>query len=269
MGFLILTLLFGQYAGVYVPHSPLHVEQGTVITTGSADIEVTYRTPTDTLIGAPVISSFGFSFDGYNEIGTSLPWLRVSRYVDSTSWLPVYLGNLGVYYKRNIFGSLKFGYLAGKVFAEFPTSLDTFGIRNRLGGRRSLFGIGFSYTYELPILAEYHDLFGRLPVVSSVSVEDAFLSRVASTDTLGDVVERQWLTDFAAGFGWGISAEILPLDYLYIGAALQGGASLDPEVPEGLNVTPYLGLRMYWWEVAASYRLGAQGRFELTGRIYL
>ncbi|MBD3286973.1 hypothetical protein GF359_10000 [candidate division WOR-3 bacterium] len=269
MGFAILSLLFGQYAGVYVPHSPLHVEQGTVITTGSADIEFTYRTPTDTFIGVPVISCFGFSFDGYNEIGTTLPWLRLSKELDTTSRLPVYLGNLGLYYKRNIIGSHKYGYLAGKVFAEFPTSLDTYGIKDSLGGARSLYGIGFSYTFEFPILPEYHDLFGRLPVIGSISLEDAFLSRVTSKDTVNDTEEKQWVADFPSGFGWGISAEILPLDYLYVGAAIQGGANLDPEYPEGINFTPYIGLRMYWWEIAASYRMGEENRIELSGRIYL
>ncbi|MBN2380199.1 hypothetical protein JXM67_10420 [candidate division WOR-3 bacterium] len=257
MAFFLLNLLFGQYAGVYVPHSPLHVEQGSVISSTSADLELTYRTATNTVFGSPAMSGFGFSPDGYNEIGMNLPWLKVAA---DTSW-PVYVGNLGVYYKRYIMGSLRYGYLAARAFADVSTARDTFGVKDSLG-RRTLYGLGFSYTYELPLLKEYHDLFGKLPVVGSVSVEDAFLTR--------DHQDKEWLTDFGSGFGWGVSLEMLPLDYVFVGAAVKGEYGLDPGVPEGTYLIPYIGLYWYWCDLGVSYRMGeGENRIEFGLRIFL
>jgi len=250
MGLLILTLLFAQYADVYVPHEPLDVESGALLVTGSFKLDVVYRSSSGNPdFSSPVVSSLAHSLDGYNEIGIGLPWFRVAG--DSANH--VFIGNIEAYYKRRILGSLRWGYLAAKLETRLPTSPDTLGVRDSLGGRSSHYSFALAYTYELPLLAQYNDLFGRLPLVGTVALEDRFLN---------------W--DHAAGegkfgtsFGWGAALEVLPLDYAFIGASISGG---NDEVSFG----PHLGFRWHWLDLGAAWRLSeGSDRFDFHLRLYL
>jgi hypothetical protein len=127
-------------------------------------------------------------------------------------------------------------------------------VREQTGGSDPTFGLGISYTYELPVLKDYHPWFGNLPVVASVNLEDGFLSRDHDT--------KSWEADLGEGFAWGAAAEILPLDFFYAGAALQGAN-------QEFSIIPYAGLRYYWFDLTAGYRLGDQPRFEVQLRLYI
>ena len=250
MTFLLVTLLFAQYADVYVPHKPLDVESGALLVTGSFKLDVVYRSSSvNPDFSSPVVSSLAHSLDGYNEIGIGLPWLRVAG--DSANH--VFLGNMEVYYKRRILGSLRWGYLAAKLEARLPTSPDTLGVSDSLGGRSSHYSLALAYTYELPLLAQYNDLFGRLPLVATLVLEDRFLNWDHNTGS----------AEFGTSLGWGAALEILPLDYAFIGASITGG---NDEVGFG----PYLGFRWHWFDLGAAWRLSdGSDRFDFHLRLNL
>jgi hypothetical protein len=250
MTFLLVTLLFAQYADVYVPHKPLDVESGALLVTGSFQLDVMYRSGIgNSEFSSPVTSCLAVSPDGYNEFGMGLPWFRVAA--DSANH--VFLGNMEVYYKRRILGSLRWGYLAAKLAARLPTSPDTLGVRDSLGGRSSHYSLALAYTYELPLLAQYNDLFGRLPLVGTVALEDRFL----------DWDHAAGQGEFGTAFGWGAALEILPLDYAFIGVSVTGG---NDEVGFG----PYLGFRWYWFDLGAAWRMsGDSDRFDFHLRLDL
>jgi len=250
MTFLLVTLLFAQYADVYVPHKPLDVESGALVGTGSFQLDVMYRSGIgNSEFSSPVMSCFATSPDGYNEFGIGLPWLRVAG--DSANH--VFIGNMGLHYKRRILGSLRWGYLAAKLTARLPTSPDTLGVRDSLGGRSSHYSLALAYTYELPLLGRYHTLFGRLPLVGTLVLEDRFLNWDHNTGS----------AEFGSSFGWGAALEVLPLDYAFIGVSITGG---NDEVGFG----PYLGLRWYWLDLGAAWRLSdGSDRFDFHLRLYL
>jgi hypothetical protein len=250
MTFLLVTLLFAQYADVYVPHKPLDVESGALLVTGSFKLDVVYRSSSvNPDFSSPVLSSLTHSPDGYNEIGIGLPWLRVAG--DSANH--VFIGNMEAYYKRRILGSLRWGYLAAKLEARLPTSPDTLGIRDSLGGRSSHYSLVLAYTYELSLLAQYNDLFGRLPLVATVALEDWFL------DWDHDAGQGK----FGTSFGWGAALEVLPLDYAFIGASITGGN-------DDFSFGPYLGFRWRWFDLGAAWRMSdGSDRLDFHLRLYL
>lgn len=248
MKLLLALLMVGQFVEVYTPHEPLDVEPGSIVGTASSRLWVSYRAQSgESDVFAPVVSSFAYSPDGFNEFGIYLPWLAVAA--DTAGH--VYFGNLGLHYKRHILGSLKWGYLAARLDATFPTSRDTLGIRESLGGKRSSYGLGLSYGYELPLLGEYHDLFARLPLVGTIDVHDVLLKR--------DHERKTW--EFSSVFSWGAALEILPLDYAFVGFAVHGD--------EDVSLAPYVGFRWYWFDLGAAYRIGNQNRLDLHLKIYL
>lgn len=250
MGLLILTLLFAQYADVYVPHKSPDVESGALIGTACSELAVVYRSSSGNPdFSSPVVSSLAHSPDGYNEIGIGLPWLRVAG--DSANH--VFLGNMEAYYKRRILGSLRWGYLAAKLEARLPTSPDTLGVRDSLGGRSSHYSLALAYAYELPLLSEYNDLFGRFPLVGTVTLEDRFL----------DWDHAAGEGKFGTSFGWGAALEILPLDYVFIGVSVTGGN-------DDVSFGPYLGFRWHWLDLGAAWRLSdGSDRFDFHLRFYL
>lgn len=250
MALLIITLLFGQYTDVYLPHQPPGVESGVLGVAFGFDLELAYqRWNVNDSLTHWIASQLAFSPDGFNEVAVDLPWFGVLT--DSLNH--IHIGNLGLHYKRRIFSSVRYGYLSAKLMARLPTAPDTLGTRDALGGRTSAYGLGVAYTYELPLLREYHDLFGVLPVVASVAVEDTFITR--------DHDNKNWAFDFAPLI-WGISVDILPIDYVFVGAAVQGSSG-------GVDLLPYLGVRYYWVDLVAAYRLGSENRFETFLRLYL
>lgn len=250
MTFLLVTLLFTQYTDVYVPHEPLDVESGALLVTGVFQLDVSYRLGIDNpRFSSPVMSRFSLSPDGYNEIGIGLPWLMVAG--DSANH--VFLGNIEAYYKRRILGSLRWGYLAAKLTARLPTSPDTLGVSDSLGGSSSHYSLALAYAYELPLLREYHDLFGRLPLVATVTLEDWFL------DWDHDAGQGK----FGTSFGWGAALEILPLDYAFIGVSITGGN-------DDVSFGPYLGFRWYWFDLGAAWRMSdGSDRFDFHLRLDL
>lgn len=260
MSFVILISLMTQYTDVYIPHKPLEIESGALISASTAEFDFHYRTGFgDSLFSIPALSKVLFSPDGYNELGLELPllWVDIDTvhspfFGDSTH--SIFLGNIALQYKRRIIGSIRYGYLAAKARAEFLTAQNTLNIRERLNNNRTLYGLGLSYTYELPLLKEYDDLFGKLPLVASVVLEDNFLYRENDT--------KEWGTDFSQGFSWGVSLDILPLDYAFVGASVQG-------TWQDLSVTPHIGFRWYWIDLAAAYRISSTPGLNLSLRFYL
>lgn len=251
MSWLVILVLVGQYTSAYSPQEPLSIESGTVLTDGSFRLAASYRgVNPDDFLSTPLMSSLAFSPDGFNQAGIYLPWLWVTP--DSTS--RVFLGNMSLDYKRRIIGSLDYGYLAAKFMARVSTARDTLGIKDSLGGRSSNFGLGLAYTYEFQLLREFSKVFGMLPLVATVAVEDTFLTR--------DNEAKQWSADFARPLVWGASLDIVPLDYVFAGASLEGSI-------EGISIVPHLGLRYYWIDLAAAYRMGSTNRLEFYLRLYL
>ncbi len=251
MSWLSILVLVGQYTSAYSPQEALGIESGSVLTDGSFRLSLDYSGANgDGFLSVPVRSSLAFSPDGFNQAGIYLPWLRVTP--DSTS--KVFLGNLGLDYKRRILGSLDYGYLAAKLVARFTTSRDTLGIRDSLGGKNTSFGLGLAYTYEFQLLREFSKVFGMLPLVATVAVEDTFLTR--------DHELKEWNADFVRPLVWGACVDIVPLDYVFAGATLEGSS-------EGVSIIPHLGLRYYWIDLAAAYRLGPVNRLEVYLRLYL
>lgn len=253
MNFLVLAVvLFSQYVNVYTPHEPWMVESGAVVVPRSLEMEVAYRsTDRGAFLSTPFLSELAFSPDGYNEAAIQLPWVRVA----SDTATHYYLGNTGIYYKRRILASIKWGYVSARATADFPTSRDTFGIEDSLGGNRSFYGADLSYTYELALRPKESDFLGRMPVVASLSLGDRFLCRNHDA--------KDWEADFGSNLYWGASLEILPTDYGMVGAALAGTS-------QGVNFSPYLGFRWFWWEVGAAYHLGRSAeRLDLRVKLYL
>ncbi len=238
----MLAAFFAQYSDVYVPQKPLDVESGTLVTASGAEMDFVYRSANgDSLFSSPFLTRLSFSPDGYNDFGVDLPLLWVL--VNDTHKL--FLGNMDVHYKRRIIGSIRYGYLSAKAMAEFQTSPDTLGIRNYLGGNRSSYGLGLAYTYELPLLNEYKDIIGNLPLVGTLALEDKFLYRDGDT--------REWGVDFGEGFAWGASVDILPLTFIFAGASVEGSS-------DGVTISPHLGVRWFWIDFAASYRIAPSSR---------
>ncbi len=249
MMMLLITLLFGQYNDVYVPHKSFDVESGALIGTASSEIALSIRSFSQSSdISSPVFMSFSHSFDGRNEIGLGLPWLKVVG--DSANH--IFIGNTEAYYKRRIIGSLRWGYLAAKLTAEIPTSPDTLDVGETLGGNYSHYTLALAYSYELPLLTKHHDFFGVLPLIGTVALEDRFL----------DWNHDSGSGEFGASLGWSAALEILPVDYAFVGAFIKGG---NDEVIYG----PYLGFRWYWFDVGASWRMGATDRFDFHLRFYI
>jgi len=252
MSWLFVVLAFGQFADVYLPHKPLDVESGALVGTLSSELRLAYRVQSPSPdFSSPVTTSFLHSPDGYNEVGVNLPWLRVWDAADTA--YHIYIGNLGLRYRRRILGSLRWGYLAAKVSAQLPTSPDTLGIRDSLGGKRSTYGLGLAYTYELPLLPRYHEVFARLPLVFSVALEDDVLYR--------DHDAKRWESGLGSSFTWGAAVEILPLDYVFAGLAVCGG--------DGTSLAPYVGVRGLWIDLAAAWHTGAENRLDVHLRMYL
>lgn len=250
MMFLLVTLLFAQYADVYAPHKSLDIESGTLVSTHSSEIGLAY-TPAEQgdKLSSPVMSRFAISPDGYNELGISLPWVKV---VTDTA-TKVFLGNMKLYYKRRILASLNWGYLAAKLEAELPTSPEALQVRDRLGGDYSHYSLTLAYTYELPLLGEYHDFFGNLPLVGTVALEDHFLDWDHETGE----------GEFGTALGWGASLDILPVGYAFLGASIKGGN-------EEFSFGPHLGFRWYWFDCGLAWRMGGESdRFDFHLRFYL
>jgi hypothetical protein len=249
MTFLLATLLFAQYADVYTPHKPLYIESGALVSTHSAEIGVLYAPPEEEdKLSSPVMSRVATSPDGYNELGVNLPWVKV---VTDTA-TKVFLGNMKVYYKRRILASLDWGYLAAKLEAQLPTSPEALHVRNRLGGDHSYYSLILAYTYELPLLRDYHNLFGNLPLVGTVALADRFLDWNHETGE----------GEFGTALGWGLGLDILPLDYAFLGASIQGG-------DDGFSFGPHLGFRWYWFDAGVAWRMGDSDRFDFHLRLYL
>lgn len=248
----MLITFFTQYADVYAPQKPLDVESGTLVSAGSAELDFVYRNANgDSIISSPFITRISFSPDGHNDFGADLPLIWVA--VDSTHKL--FLGNMDVHYKRRILGSTKYGYLSAKAAARLQTSPDTLSIRDFQSGKGTTFGLGLAYTYELPLLGEYKDIIGNLPLVSTVAVEDDFLYRDSET--------KEWGTDFTEGFTWGASVDILPLAFVFAGASLEGTS-------DGVTISPHLGVRWFWIDFAASYRIApSRQSFNVSFRFFL
>jgi hypothetical protein len=250
MTFLLVASLFAQYVDAYAPHKSLYVESGTLVSTHSAEIGLAYA-PSEEAdeLSSPVMSRFAFSPDGYNELGIELPWVKV---VTDTA-TNVFLGNMKLSYKRRILASLDWGYLAAKLEAGLPTSPDEMQVRGRLGGNHSHYSLTLAYTYELPLLEEYHDFFGNLPLVGTAALADRFLDWNHETGE----------GEFGTALGWGLGLDILPVDYAFLGASIQGG-------DDGFGFGPHLGFRWYWFDAGVAWRMGGDSdRFDFHLRFYL
>ncbi len=254
MGLLLLITFFTQYADVYAPQKPLDVESGTTVSAASAELDFVYRNANgDSTISSPFLTRISFSPDGYNDFGVNLPimWVLVN---DAHK---IFIGNMDVHYKRRIIGSLPYGYLSAKANAHFLSSPpdDSLGIRDFLGEARSTYGLGLAYTYEMRLLKEYKDIIGNLPLVGTVAVEDNFLYRDGTT--------KEWGTDFASGFAWGASVDVLPLAFVFAGASVEGTS-------DGVTIAPHLGVRWFWIDLAASYRIApSRQSFNVSFRFFL
>jgi len=252
MSFIFALVFLSQYTDVYVPQKPFYVESGCLGTVGIIETGITARfNQGNDKFSVPVLSSICSSFDGFNEFGLELPWVKAAK-TDTSNRIAI--GNLGITYKRRIIASQKYGYLAAGAKIELATSPDTFGIRDSLGGNKSRLGIGLSYTYEYPLIADYHTLFGRLPIQATITINNNFLSL--------DNDSKELEFNAAGNFAWGASAQIIPFDFAFAGASLIGNS-------RGIDFIPYAGISWFWFEAGVAYHTLGENRIDAFLRFYM